>query len=120
MRSGDYQALWKGLSAQTRREIVRSVHGAERKSNPGLNDDAIRRDFERGTAISSLYWAGYLSTFDPQSVLEECRWSMGEVNRDKAVILLRYRQSQKDAHLKLYYEEGGWKVGLCESFSVRW
>jgi hypothetical protein len=119
MQQGNYPALWHGLSDKTKTSIVRSVYDAERKNKVGITEGDIRVDFERGGVMSREYWTGYLSRFDPKSVLDESRWIMSEVRKDAAVILLRYRKSEKDAQLKMYYEAGKWTVGLHESFSSR-
>jgi hypothetical protein len=119
MQQGNYSSLWQGLSARTRINIVRSVYDVERKNKTRITENDIRVDFECAGLISREYWVGYLSRFDPKSVLHESRWSMGEVRKDSAVILLRYQKSENDAHLKMFYEAGEWKVGLYESFSSR-
>jgi uncharacterized protein involved in type VI secretion and phage assembly len=44
---------------------------------------------------------------------------MGPVQKNRAEIILRYQKSDHDALLKLFREEGLWKVGLDETFSTR-
>jgi len=119
MARGDYRALWKGLSARTRSAIVKSVHRALAKEGNRLDEEQIAEDFANGGTIAIEYWQGYLSRFDPKSVLEECRWAMGDVEKDKATIILRHHKSEHDALLQMFFEEGGWKVGLDESFRTR-
>jgi len=41
------------------------------------------------------------------------------VKKDRAEIVLRYRKSDHDAILKLFFEAGAWRVGLDETFSTR-
>jgi hypothetical protein len=44
---------------------------------------------------------------------------MGEIEKDKAEIILQYRKSEKPAILKMFKEDNEWKVGLDESFGAR-
>ena len=119
MQKGDYAALWRGITGGTQRTIVRSVAKALDKAGKAQPEEAIRRDMETGGELAKGYWSGYLSQFDPKTVLEESKWSMGEIKKDRAEITLRYRKSSNDAILKMYREGGAWKVGLDESFSTR-
>lgn len=119
MKKGDYPLLWGGLSAETQRAIVKNSKKSLEKNQINYDDEKIRRDFETGGEIAQGYWQGYLLQFTPSIVLEESRWSMGEVRKDRAEIVIRYRKSKNDAVLKMYREGGVWKVGLGESFSKR-
>ena len=119
MAKKDFPALWRGLSAETQRAIVRNVHKAVVKAGMTFSEKEVRADLEKGGGLALDYWGGYLSRFDPKTVLEESRWTFGEFNKDRAEILLRYRKSDYDAHLKMFREGGLWKVGLDETFSVR-
>lgn len=119
MQKGDYGRLWKGLTAESQRTIIRDVAKALDKSGAAQPEEAIRRDLDAGGEIARGYWTGYLSYFDPKTVLDESKWRLGEVKKDRAEIVLRYRKSQSDSILKLYREEGTWKVGLDESFATR-
>jgi len=119
MEKRDYPALWNGLSAETRRSIIKSVGKALGKAGRDVAEERIQADFEQGGEIAREYWGAYLTQFDPKTVLEESKWTMGEIKKDKAEILLRYRKSEYDAILKLFREEGAWKVGLDETFSTR-
>jgi hypothetical protein len=119
MVRGDYGALWEGISTRTQRAIVGSVFKALAKAGKPTQEKAIDEDFAQGGKIAQAYWKGYLSRFDPKTALEESRWSMGEVAKSRAIILLRYRKSENDAELKMSFERGGWKVGLYESFHTR-
>ncbi len=60
--------------------------------------------------------SAFLTRFNPKSVLDESRWSMGEVSKDSAVILLRYQKSENDAHLKMFYETGDGKSAFMKVF----
>jgi hypothetical protein len=119
MAKRDFPALWQGLTAGTRRNILRSVQKAEGKAGHDYTEEQLRLAFEKGDAISREYWEGYLSQFDPKTILTDSRWSMGPVNRDRAEIILRHQKADHDALLKLFREDGVWKVGLDETFSTR-
>jgi hypothetical protein len=119
MAAGDWRALWSGLSDRTRNEIVNSVRKALSKEDRSVSNTDLFKDFASGGPIAGDYWKGYLSRFDPKSVLEESRWSMGEIKKNKAFIILRYRKSNHDALLQMFFEKGGWKVGLHETFHTR-
>ena len=119
MAKKDFPALWRGLSAETQRAIVRNVHKAVVKAGMTFSEEEVRADLEKGGGLALDYWGGYLSRFDPKTVLEESRWIFGEFKKDRAEILLRYRKSDYDAHLKMFREGGLWKVGLDETFSTR-
>jgi hypothetical protein len=119
MAKRDYPAIWAGLSARTRQSIVRAVGKAEEKAGRKGDEDPIRADFEKGGETARAYWEAYLAQFDPKTVLEESKWTMGAVKKDRAEIVLRYRKSDHDAILKLFFEAGAWRVGLDETFSTR-
>jgi hypothetical protein len=119
MEKRNYPALWEGLSEATRRSIARSVGKAIARAGGEAAEEGIRADFATGGPIARQYWEAYLAQFDPRTVLEESRWSMGAVKRDRAEIVLRYRKSRHDTILKLVREGGAWHVGLDETFSTR-
>jgi len=119
MAKRDFPALWRGLTADTQRAIVRNTHKAVVKEGKTISEEEVRADFEKGGGIALEYWGGYLSRFDPKTVLEESRWTFGEFKKDRAEILLRHKKSDYDAHLKMFREGGLWKVGLDETFSTR-
>lgn len=119
MAKGNYPALWDGLSDATRRGIARDVGRAVAKTGDARGESEILADFAQGGPLARHYWAAYLGQFDPRTVLEESRWSLGVMGKDRAEIVLRYRKSRQDTILKLFHERGGWRVGLAESFSAR-
>ena len=119
MQKRDYPALWGGLSAKTRQSIVASVQKAESKAGRDHAEAEVRTDLETGGRLSREFWDAYLVQFNPGTVLEESRWTMGEIKKDRAEIAIRYKKSEHDAILKLFREGGAWKVGLDETFSTR-
>ncbi len=119
MNKGDYVLLWSGLTAKSRHNIIRNVQKAISKEGSEEPETLISADFEKGGKLAHQYWDAYLNQFDPKMVLDDSVWKMGEVKKDQAEIILRYKKSFNDAVLKMYREGGTWKVGLDESFSTR-
>ena len=119
MAKRDLPALWRGLTAETQRNIIRNVRKAEGKIGRDHAEEQLRSIFQNGEALAREYWEAYLFQFDPKTILNESRWSMGPVNKNRADIILRHQKSDHDALLKMFREEGRWKVGLDETFSTR-
>ncbi len=120
MRARDYPAIWALLSAKSRETIVFDVSKECDRTEAGKPDDQqIERDFERGGAIARAYWEGYLREFDPETVLSETRWEMGEVAEDSAEIRITRKGADRPAVLRMVREGGIWKVGLIETFRPR-
>lgn len=104
------------LTFKSKTIIVDDVWKAEEKVSKKHTKENIGKDFAAGDQLSRLYWNSYLEIFNPDFVLEESRWEMGKVEKDKAEIQIRYRKSEKPATLKMFKEEGKWVVGLEETF----
>ena len=49
--------------------------------------------------MAKAYWNSYLNAFDPDSVLEQSKWGMGAIKKDKAEISILYKESAKPAVL---------------------
>jgi hypothetical protein len=119
MSKAAYPALWIGLSAQSRKSIIQNVRKALGKAGFDYAEERIRSDFAAGGELARDYWTNYILQFDPKMVLEESKWSLGQIKKDTAEIIIRYKKSDRDATLKMFREEGVWKVGLDETFSTR-
>ena len=119
MSRAAYPGLWSGLSRQSRKNIVQNVRKALGKSGVDYAEERIGADFAAGGGLARDYWTNYVLHFDPKLILEESKWSMGAVKQDTAEIIIRYKKSDRDAILKMFREEGAWKVGLDETFPPR-
>ncbi len=120
MKVRDYTAVWSGLSEQSRKTIVEKVFRTIREDKQaGRSVESITQDFAAGGPIARAYWSAYLSNFDPDTILEQSRWTMGTVRQTRAEILLLHRKSENAAVLKMVKEGGEWKVGLMETFGRR-
>lgn len=120
MKNKDYKRIWEGLSLRSKKTIVNDVNRAMAKS--GQTDstaDNIYNDFEGGSQIARSYWNAYLGSFDPDIVLNESKWEIGAIEKERAVINLTYKKSGKPAILQMFKEESNWKVGLVETFWPR-
>ena len=87
--------------------------------NPAPGPDAVRSDFVAGGPIARDYWDAFLRRFDPDAALEHSRWEIGSVGKDRAEILLTHHGADHPATLKMFLEDGAWKVGLVETFWTR-
>jgi len=139
MKARNYPAIFATLSAKSRETIVAETASAiaahAKKTAPGEPGaaapapdaakspapglDAVRNDFVEGGAIAREYWDAYLRRFDPDAALEHSRWEIGSVGKERAEILLTYRGAEHAAVLEMFLEDGGWKVGLVETFWPR-
>ncbi len=107
------------MSAKTRNRIVVDVRKAYKKMGGHLNIDEIQNDFKNGGNISNNYWQAFLSNFNPDMILIESLWEVGLIKETHAEIIIRYKKSSAPAKLKLFKENGTWKVGLTETFWSR-
>jgi hypothetical protein len=118
MKSRDYPAIFAALSAKSRETIVAETSSALAKA-PSPGPGTVRSDFVAGGPIAREYWDAFLRRFDPDAALEHSRWTIGSVGKDRAEILLTHHGADRPATLKMFREDGGWKVGLVETFWSR-
>jgi hypothetical protein len=120
MKNRDFRGIWETLSAASREVIVDETRKSiARSGGEDLPKEEVRRDFGEGGPIAREYWNGFLTHFNPDLALEQSRWEKGEIGADRAEIRIIYKSAEKPAILKLFRENGGWKVGLVETFWVR-
>jgi hypothetical protein len=119
MRARQYTDIWPSLTESTKKSIVAAVYREAKKAGTTYDRETIEADFKDGGAMAKTYWDGYLSVFKPDGVLEESRWTIGAVRKDKAEISILHKKSEKPALLQLYKEGNRWKVGLEETFGAR-
>lgn len=117
MKHRDYPAVWNAVTAASKDTIVDDTFKAiVRNGGKEIPKAEIRRDFDASGPVAREYWEGFLERFDPDRALSHSRWEKGMIGADRAEILITYKSSEKPALLKLYWEDGGWKVGLVETF----
>jgi len=119
MKARDYPAIWQGLTMETRNEIVASVRKAEKKTGQEYTAEQIAQDFATGGPQAKAYWEAYLNVFNPDMVLEDCKWSMGPIEKNVAAVIVQHKKSDKPAILILKKEGGAWRLGLDETFGAR-
>jgi len=116
MKEKNYPTIWTFLSVKSKNTIVDDVLKAEEKIGRKYTKEDIGKDFVAGNQLSRSYWSSYLEKFNPDSVLEESKWEIGKIEKDKAEIAIRYRKSEGPATLKMFREKEKWMVGLEETF----
>jgi len=139
MKNRDYPAIFAALSAKSREAIVAEtssdLDAAASQAAPGTSSaaepppglvkhpapgpEAVRRDFAAGGPIARDYWDAFLRRFDPDVALERSRWEIGSLGKDRAEILITRHGAEHPARLRMFREDGGWKVGLVETFWSR-
>ncbi len=115
MKQKEYPLIWKSLTAKSQATIVTDV---SKRAGRTYSNEQVRNDFSAGGLISRSYWEEYLFYFDPDTVLQESTWEMGSSGKEQSDILLRHKKSEQPARLKMFKEEGQWKVGLIETFGT--
>lgn len=119
LKENNFGPLWELLSEESREKIVESVYDASANQDIKIEREKIIEDFEKNGLISYNYWNSYLNNFDPDIVLEKSRWEIGFIEEDEAEILITFRKSDRPARLKMFRENGRWKIGLAETFWTR-
>ena len=94
-----------------------SNHEKGRGKELGFSKEEIDRDFTKRRRDSQSYWKSYLDVFNPDIVLEQSRWEMGKVSKDRAQINVTYKKAERPAIIQMYKEDGRWRVGLTETFT---
>ncbi len=119
MKARDYPAIWEGLTAKSRDEIVASVRKGAAKAGTEFAPEQLRQDFAAGGPQAKAYWDAYLEVFNPDMILEQSKWSLGTIKDDAAAVITHYRKSENPAILILKKEGGAWRLGLEETFGPR-
>jgi hypothetical protein len=119
MQQKNYSQIWKYLSQKSRDTIVQDTYKALKPIAGDYSEENIGKDFIGGGLLSSAYWNAFLNNFDPIMILEQSRWEIESIKSDKAEIKITYKKAENPAILKMFKEDGMWKVGLTESFWTR-
>jgi hypothetical protein len=116
MKKKDYPKIWALLTNVSKNAIVDDIIKEESKRGGQYSREAVHDDLAAGGGLAKVYWSNYLAVFNPDIVLEQSKWQMGKVARGKAVIVIKYKRSDRPAELQVLKENGAWKVGLDETF----
>ncbi|OGW31692.1 MAG: hypothetical protein A3J81_06740 [Nitrospirae bacterium RIFOXYB2_FULL_43_5] len=117
MKENNLPAIWPSLTEKSKSTIIDDVVKAQK--NGGYPREQIKDDFEKRGPIYRVYWRFFLIYFNPDMVLNESKWEVGYIKKDKAEILITHAKSDTPARLIMVREEGSWKVGLVETFWTR-
>jgi hypothetical protein len=123
MKAKNYKNIWGCLSTGSKSVIASDTYKAVSKSGAASNSDvqyskdSVAQDFESGGPLSKAYWDAYVDNFNPDMVLEESKWSMGDIKKGRAEIIIQYKKGESPVHLLMVMENGKWKVGLMETFA---
>lgn len=116
MQQREYVRVWSLLSRTSQQTIVQDTYRSIQSHQGDATTERIAQGFNAGDELASSYWNAFLKTFDPVMILEQSKWEIGSLKDDQGLIKLTYRKAEKPALLKMYREDGAWKVGLTESF----
>ena len=119
IKQGDFKTSWDLLSEKSKDKIINEIFNASRDNGAVTEKDDIRRSFIKKGLIATNFWNAARSKFDPDMVLEESHWEIGFIKNSKAEIIITYRKSSHPSRLKMYKEQGSWRVGLVETFWSR-
>ena len=120
IESQDYSGVWASITAKSRKKIIDAIYKEQKKTGEYSTREHIKRDFDICGVVCRSFWRAYSRTFDPESTLKQSRWDLGYMKKKKAEILITHQMADRPAKLKLFREEGMWKVGLMESFWSYW
>jgi hypothetical protein len=115
----NYPAVWADLTAKSKETIVSDVIKENRRFGGGYSSDQIMNDFRAGGPAAVAYWKAFLNNFDPDKALRKSTWKLGKAGREEAQVIIKYRRAEEPAVLRMFREEGRWKVGLTETFWTR-
>jgi hypothetical protein len=122
MNDRRYSDIWSHLTLESRSRITATVAkaisqaAALAEKGKAYSDEEISGDFRDGGTLSQAYWNSYLDTFNPDLALEQSAWTLANNDKVKAEIEIKYKKSDRPAVLRMYKQEGKWKVGLLETF----
>lgn len=116
MKEKKYAVIWEGLSTNSRSEIVKSVISFAAKDKIYLKEKETATDFASGGPLAKSYWDGFLNVFNPEMVLKQSTWKLKMIKKDYAELDILYHKAEHPANLKLFKEEGKWRIGLEETF----
>ena len=120
MQLKNYPEIWMGLSKTSHKIIAEQVHKAmEKAGEAGYSVALVEEEFSVGGPVARSYWDAYLDNLQVDYILEQSRWEIGFIKKDKAEICLLYRKAGNPARLKMLKERNQWKVGLMETFRGR-
>jgi hypothetical protein len=117
MKKTNLPVIWGLLTEKSQKTIANDVYKYVKAPEAGGHSyENINKDFQEGGPLAQSYWKAFLGNFNPDMVLEQSRWEMGQIKKDKAEVLITFYKSARPAVLKMSLEQGKWRVGLVETF----
>ena len=116
MQARQYAQIWQQLTLKSRQTIVADTFKAIKANQGNATRERIEQGFIAGDELGKTYWDSFLKNFDPALILDQSVWEIELAKKDKARIKVIFRKSKRPAILKMFKEEGVWKIGLTESF----
>jgi hypothetical protein len=116
LKAGSFEDAWKLLTKKSRDRIIDDVYRSVRRKDNSVTKKDVEDDFNKNGILFQSYWNSFRAGIDVEGVLNESRWEMGQVEDYMAVIEIKHPASSGITRLKLYREQGLWKVGLVETF----
>lgn len=118
LQNKSFTKAWQGLSEKSRNTIVSDIAKSISKEVT-IPTEKIAEDMNTCGEICKSYWGGFLRSFDPDIALNQCKWEMGTISGNTAEIIITYKKAERPAILKMFKEQGKWRVGLVETFWTR-
>ena len=119
LKTRHFADVWGLLTEKSKATIVREVYNSSRKMGAGIKITTVTRHFETGSAIAESYWNAFLENFDPDWILRQSKWDIGYIKSNSAELSILYKRSDRPVRLRMFLEDGIWKVGLVETFWAR-
>ncbi|MDW8001423.1 MAG: hypothetical protein RMJ39_01975 [Deltaproteobacteria bacterium] len=118
LKNGDYLKTWNLLSEKSKERILKDILDRAKGKEP-IDFSKLRQDFDSCGTLCRIYWDTFVKGFNPDLAIYESSWEIGRIKKKEGEIILRYKEAKRPAILKMYKEDGSWKVGLVESFWPR-
>jgi hypothetical protein len=114
LQKKDYAQAWSYLSQKSKGAIIGRITAG---SGPDpVPVDAVAQDLATGGKLSRAYWDSFLERFDPRMILEQSRWESVTLDEDRADIRITHKKAGNPLLLRMFREDGVWKVGFAETF----
>lgn len=119
LKNHNYKKTWSLLTHSSRKTIVKEIEGSFVKKKINIGVRRISKSMKTGGYIAKSYWGGFLKSFNPDMVLKYSAWKVKSIGSKKARIEIDYKYAKAPTFLKMYKQNGKWRLGLMESLYGR-
>jgi hypothetical protein len=125
LKDKNFTKTWPLLTKKSQDTIANDVfkeiikNKSSQRTAEDFSKEQIAADFKAAGPLSTAYWNNFLVYFNPDFVLSQSKWEIGTIKKNYAEIFIKYKKSDNPAILQMFNENGGWKVGLVETFWTR-